>query len=170
VEISLVVIKSGKPGRTAALPMGSSIVGRDDGCRLRIPAAAVSRRHCEFEVTEDGVTLRDLGSSNGTFVNGERLEDIPEPIAAGDIIAIGEMVFFLRINGEPEEPRALQKAKPSKPAKKKPASSDLTAEKASAEGKNDLGSVLDDLDFDPNEDSSVADFDFDLDDDKGPKL
>lgn len=169
MEISLVVIKSGKPGRAAALPMGSSIVGRDDGCRLRIPAAAVSRRHCEFEVTEDGVTLRDLGSSNGTFVNGERLEDAPEPIAAGDIIAIGEMVFFLRVNGEPEEPRALQKSKPSKPAKK-PASGEMTAQKTSTEGKNDLGSVLDDLDFDPSEDSSVVDFDFDLDDDKGPKL
>jgi pSer/pThr/pTyr-binding forkhead associated (FHA) protein len=48
------------------------IVGRDSGCQLVIDDPLVSRRHAEIEYAEEGWLLRDLGSRNGTFVDGQR--------------------------------------------------------------------------------------------------
>jgi pSer/pThr/pTyr-binding forkhead associated (FHA) protein len=52
-----------------------AIVGRADNCDLRLPSdglhADVSRHHCEFEIEPPAVRVRDLGSRNGTFVNGK---------------------------------------------------------------------------------------------------
>lgn len=52
------------------------IVGRDEECDIRIKAQNVSREHCAIEKEDDGFILRDLGSTGGTFVNGERIDRI----------------------------------------------------------------------------------------------
>ncbi len=53
---------------------GGVTIGRDASCEVVLPDPEVSRRHCEIEAEADGITLRDLGSTNGTFVGGRRLE------------------------------------------------------------------------------------------------
>ena len=61
-----------------AFALGESrevIVGRDETCDVRIMARSVSREHCAIEQEGQDHFLRDLGSSGGTFVNGNRLED-----------------------------------------------------------------------------------------------
>jgi len=54
-----------------------SVVGRADDCEIRIPRDAihmdVSRHHCMFEIDPPTLKVRDLGSKNGTFVNGEKI-------------------------------------------------------------------------------------------------
>lgn len=76
------------------------IVGRTNGCDLRIPLSSVSRQHCEFRLDGDQFTLRDLGSSNGTFRNNTRIasETLLQP---GDEIVIGPVVFTVVIDGKP---------------------------------------------------------------------
>lgn len=68
------------------------LIGRDDDCDLVLPDAKVSRRHARLESLGDGTAmLRDLGSSNGTFVNGERVEST---LLRGDEqIQVGETIL-----------------------------------------------------------------------------
>jgi predicted component of type VI protein secretion system len=66
-----------------------------------VPAAGVSRQHCELVVAADTVTVRDLDSSNGTYVNGERVEQ--KTIAAGDQIQVGAVLLTVQIDGQPAD-------------------------------------------------------------------
>lgn len=50
------------------------LIGRDDGCDIQISSRAISREHCVIERTDTGLVLRDLDSSSGTFVDGEKIK------------------------------------------------------------------------------------------------
>jgi predicted component of type VI protein secretion system len=76
-------------------------VGRGEECNVRIPLAAVSRKHCELSVDDDELVVKDLKSSNGTFVNGERVRS--RELAPGDLLAVGPLVFVVRIDGHPKD-------------------------------------------------------------------
>lgn len=76
------------------------VVGRDTGADLRIPVGIVSRQHCEFRLDDDEVVLRDLGSSNGTFLNGKRVTEAT--LDAGDIVRVGPTTFTVVIDGIPD--------------------------------------------------------------------
>ena len=80
------------PHRTAC------VIGRGAQADFQIDCAGLSREHARFERRESVVTLQDLGSSNGTFVNGERLPPHGEPRAVGahDFLELGGLVVFLR--------------------------------------------------------------------------
>jgi uncharacterized RDD family membrane protein YckC len=67
---------------------GETIIGRE-GTDVVVDDEQVSRRHLRLAPTGDGVLLEDLGSSNGTWVNGRRI-DSPVVVAEGDRVAIGE--------------------------------------------------------------------------------
>ncbi len=73
--------------------VGTTVVGRGAEADLQIPDTGVSRRHAEFCVLRDRVELHDLGSTNGTRVNGQRVEAVT--LADGDIVTIAssELVF-----------------------------------------------------------------------------
>lgn len=59
--------------RRVHLPQGETVIGRDPECDLPIPDASISRRHARLVVMGWDTTLEDLGSKNGTRVNGERI-------------------------------------------------------------------------------------------------
>jgi adenylate cyclase len=70
------------------------VVGRAPSSDIAIFDGTVSRRHAELQVDDSGVRVRDLGSSNGTFHNGERIEDgEPVTLAPGDTITFGKVGF-----------------------------------------------------------------------------
>lgn len=102
-----------------ALPSNVTVIGRRRNCDLRIPLDLVSRRHCQVSVENGGLKVRDLGSRNGTFLNGKRIQ---EAIAkAGDFIQIGPVLFAFQIDGKPEKitpPAAKGKAAKSAQTKK----------------------------------------------------
>ena len=82
-------------GRTYQLRDGSNIVGRGQDAHFRLPDTGVSRRH--FEVRWDGQTamLSDLGSTNGTTVNGAPVQDWQ--LADGDVIRAGHSEIIIRL-------------------------------------------------------------------------
>ncbi len=63
-------------------------VGRE-GCDVILPDPDVSRRHAAVRLLDNGVAVEDLGSTNGTFVNGVRLE-APKRLSPGDVVRVGE--------------------------------------------------------------------------------
>src|SRR4051812_13373550 len=67
-------------------------IGRDTATQLSIPDRLMSRRHCEVEIADGGFVLRDLGSSNGTFVNGIPTRE--RVLQHGDRIRVGDSVLL----------------------------------------------------------------------------
>jgi pSer/pThr/pTyr-binding forkhead associated (FHA) protein len=77
-------------GKGVSIPEGKTLtVGRNRDLELPLPDARLSRRHCQIENTITGFVLRDLASTNGTFINGKRLET---EVALNhlDVILIGD--------------------------------------------------------------------------------
>lgn len=69
------------------------VIGRDASCELVIVDRQVSRYHARIERTPEGVVLEDLGSKNGTFCNGDRIED-PVLLKDGDLIQVALVQHF----------------------------------------------------------------------------
>ncbi len=67
-------------------------IGRQASSQLCVGDPSVSRQHCIIQPSEDGFRIRDLGSNNGTFVNGTRVEE--SNLADGDRIHIGDTLFY----------------------------------------------------------------------------
>ena len=96
---------SGQPGAPMPLffPPGSGTsftIGRTQECDLRIADLSVSRLHARLVRVEDGWLLRDLGSHNGTRVNGWLIRE-PVPVRAGDRVEFGSALFVIQ---EPTPP------------------------------------------------------------------
>jgi hypothetical protein len=72
------------------------LVGRAARCDITVPDSSVSEEHCRIEVTDRGVVVVDLGSTNGTSINQRRIEPrAPEVLADEDIVAVGRYSFQL---------------------------------------------------------------------------
>ena len=106
MNISLVMFREDGSKRVFPLDRGSTTIGRKDDCNIRIPIAVVSRHHAEIVVDEDGVVLKDLGASNGTYLNNERVEE--KEVDPGDQIMIGPVVFILQVDGKPSDDELLK--------------------------------------------------------------
>jgi uncharacterized RDD family membrane protein YckC len=75
---------------TFPLEIGKLVIGRSRSCDIRLRGDTVSRLHAALVWRDDELVVEDLGSSNGTFVNGERVLS-PRTIAAGDSIRFGSL-------------------------------------------------------------------------------
>jgi hypothetical protein len=94
-------------GDSVELPPGETVVGRDLSCALRFNDPAVSRRHLRFIRRQNEVFVEDLGSSNGTLVNGRGVT-APERLNDGDNVAVGERNVVVRITeGDDDQPDTL---------------------------------------------------------------
>lgn len=109
MDVRFVIVSpaSRKAAHAVRLPV---LVGRSDEAKFRVQQDSVSRRHCELFLKADAVFVRDLGSTNGTLVNGERISSsVATPVPPGAEIRVGGIVF--RVDYEsaaapaPAEPR-----------------------------------------------------------------
>lgn len=76
-----------------ALFRGTFVIGRDsDNVDLALEDASVSRQHAEVNVTRECLKIRDLGSSNGTVINGVEIQN-PTVVGDGDLIEFGDAIF-----------------------------------------------------------------------------
>jgi DNA-binding winged helix-turn-helix (wHTH) protein len=76
--------------RRVLLPAGSTTVGRDPEAGVWLDVPSVSWRHARIEVAAGGITIEDLGSTNGTFVRGRRVRE-ETALAHGDTLRFGQV-------------------------------------------------------------------------------
>src|SRR6476469_9832989 len=101
MQAVLVMFRSDGERRSFSIARDMTVIGRREDCDLRIPLGEVSRKHCRIVRDGDMLKLEDLGSSNGTFLNGQRVQEAL--LSPGDTIQVGPVVFALQIDGEPPE-------------------------------------------------------------------
>jgi FHA domain-containing protein len=102
-------------------------IGRVAEMDIQIDDVSVSRRQAEIQQDGSGWTVRDIGSSNGTFVNGERLAG-DRALKAGDEIAFGQFSLFFERGLSTFQPRrSLTAERPAAPATPRPAAAKTDA-------------------------------------------
>ena len=89
------------PGLALPVPGSPTVrIGRGPGATLRLPDVSVSRCHAELRYVDDGWMIRDLGSMNGTQVNGLRITT-PSRVRPGDHIQFGAVAYILTWTDQP---------------------------------------------------------------------
>jgi len=101
MDVNLVLFKKDGNTRGFRLPSTVTVIGRRQESDLCIPLMVVSRRHCELNVEMGRLKIRDLGSRNGTYVNGQRVDQAE--VGPGDKIKIGPVTFGVQIDNQPAE-------------------------------------------------------------------
>jgi len=99
---SIVVLSGGVAGSEYILDDPKTRLGRGPEVELEFADSAMSREHAVFEFADGGFVLRDLGSTNGTRVNGEPSQ--AHDLDHGDRIEIGEHVFQFLIEDREQTP------------------------------------------------------------------
>jgi len=94
MKVKLVVVQGKPEGLQIPIPGPTFSIGRDPKCNLRPNNELVSKVHCTFVIEGETILLEDKGSTNGTFVNNERLQGKRE-VKDGDLIKVGSLVFAL---------------------------------------------------------------------------
>ncbi|MDJ0868187.1 MAG: FHA domain-containing protein [Myxococcota bacterium] len=100
----LVVITGGTAGSEHLLDRPRIALGRGPDVDLALDESSLSRRHALVEYVDGGFRLRDLGSTNGTLVNGAAVETAE--LKHGDRIELGELMLQLVIEPRESEPKA----------------------------------------------------------------
>ena len=150
MKISLVVLTAGKMmGKEIPLTAAEFRIGKDPSCQLK-PASGVSDKHCAFLVKQGKLFLVDLGSSEGTFVNDNKISAEVE-LKLKDKVKVGPLLFEVKFEAPTANPAAAAAAKPAvaapaaKPAVAVPAAKPeekVEPKKSSGEGDDDLDDLL----------------------------
>ncbi len=101
MRIRLVPLEGGNP---IELVREVTVVGRKDDCDLRLDHKSVSKFHCVLVKTEDTLLVRDLGSTNGTRVNGQRVRRAT--LRSNDHLSIANLPFKVQVSSGKGEPAA----------------------------------------------------------------
>lgn len=165
--MEVILVRVTKNGKTIEVPLTHerTIVGRLDDCHIRVPIAGISRKHCEIMVADGSIVITDLGSSNGTYVNQDKVSS--QPLSAGDLISFAGLVFVVKVNGEPGDIDAkmmFEDGLPDEPVISNAVKKESAPIKSMSVAKDDsvdISSKIGDMD-----DSSMMDFEFNLDDDE----
>ena len=113
MRAKLEILSGAKPGIFyLRLP---SVIGRSGDAKIKLPAATVSRNHCELYLYEGQLVVRDLGSSNGTIVNGHRV-DLPTLLTPEDELTIGPVTMRAILESEGTNAVAAAAANTAAPA------------------------------------------------------
>jgi pSer/pThr/pTyr-binding forkhead associated (FHA) protein len=115
MKAQLIVVQGKPEGKTIPLALPQFKIGRGEGCQLRPNNDQVSREHAMFEVASDSVFVKDLGSRNGTELNGKKLTAHESTrLKNGDLVKVGPLTFAVTIEGAVEATSQV----PSAPAKR----------------------------------------------------
>jgi pSer/pThr/pTyr-binding forkhead associated (FHA) protein len=97
-------------GREYPLRPGTNMVGREGD--VMITDGRVSRRHAQVTLTDGNMTVEELGSTNGSLLNGERLESgAPKPLKSGDKVSFGGFDMVLSIPGATQSTQMIPSSK-----------------------------------------------------------
>ena len=100
MKVQLIVVQGKPEGKIIPLAGPVFRIGRGEKCQLRPTSEQVSREHAEFKIGPDQLSITDLGSRNGTFINGKKLTE-PHVLNDRDLVGIGPLTFAVSIQGAP---------------------------------------------------------------------
>ena len=100
MDVNLVLFKKDGSWKNFPLPSSTTVIGRRHDCDLCVSLISVSRRHCQISYGKGVLKIRDLGSRNGTYLNGKRIHEAT--IRAGDSIEVGPLKLVFQIDGQPK--------------------------------------------------------------------
>lgn len=109
----MIVVQGRPAGKALVFSDGTYYIGRGAECHIRPNSEWVSRQHCVLRVVGSAIYIRDLGSRNGTLVNGALLER-ERRLSHGDQIQIGPLVFEVRL----EDSGARAASQPTRPSQR----------------------------------------------------
>jgi hypothetical protein len=95
----LVVVRGPNAGSRFLLDRPATTIGRHPDSDIFLDDVTVSRRHAEVVLVDEGVLVKDLGSLNGSYVNGERVDE--RTLTSGDEVQIGRFKLLFVGDGEP---------------------------------------------------------------------
>ena len=107
MNVQLIVNRGATHGKKIQLRHETTIVGRRRDCNLCIPSSEVSRRHCLLQYQDGYLTIEDLNSINGTFLNEERIAQ-RSVVYPGDRLIIGPVQFTVQYELSDSVREALQ--------------------------------------------------------------
>ncbi len=99
---SLLVVRGANIGTHFLIREAKQRLGRDSHCEIHLEDSEASRTHAEIDFVSGQYLLKDLGSSNGTFVNGKRITD--HTLCVGDRVQIGKRLMLFRLSFRPFGP------------------------------------------------------------------
>ncbi|HEY8080008.1 MAG TPA: sigma 54-interacting transcriptional regulator [Labilithrix sp.] len=99
LSVDLVVVDGPARGARVRVDKGSARIGSAQGNELVLADRSVSRAHCQLEVHADRITVRDLGSTNGTFLGDVRVRDAD--VQVGAVVRCGSSAFRIDASDEP---------------------------------------------------------------------
>jgi predicted component of type VI protein secretion system len=97
MKVQLVVVRGKPEGKVIPLVGPKFKIGRGETCHLRPNSEQVSREHAEFTLSGDSIVVRDLGSRNGTLVNGKALTADSCRLKDRDLVQVGPLTFAVAI-------------------------------------------------------------------------
>ncbi len=97
MHVSLVVTRGKRKGHIVPIHVGQFVIGRHKECHLRASGSTVSQHHCALLVRDTQVLIRDFDSTNGTFVNEERVKG-ERQLNNGDQLKLGPLAFLVQID------------------------------------------------------------------------
>ena len=131
VKVLLIVVQGKPEGKTIPITVPVFRIGRGVDCHLRPNSEEVSRTHTEITLTDTEAIVRDLGSRNGTFVNGQLLSE-PHKLTSGELLKVGPLTFAVAIQGEAESSAAVSTPPTDSGASKLQNLNELPADKIDA--------------------------------------
>ncbi len=159
MQVVLVMFRSDGERRSFSVVRDITVLGRREDCDLRIPLSDISRKHCRLIRSGQSVRIEDLGSSNGTLCNGERISSVE--LQPGDVLGVGPVTFVVQIDGVPSD----EEMNPNAPAQQDFAAHDTNAAVAAVGvgamhevGPADADSMADEPLIDADELDEVQDF------------
>ena len=103
----LVILSEGLTGKAHELTVDKTTIGRVDDNTFAIPEGSVSSHHCEILLRGTDIVIRDLNSTNGTFINGHQVTG-EAPLKPGQILRLGQVEMRLEDAGaKPPAPKKL---------------------------------------------------------------
>jgi predicted component of type VI protein secretion system len=98
MKLSLIVLTEGKSaGKAIPITLTQFLIGRDPQCNLRPASAMISKRHCSVLVKDGKVFVRDFDSTNGTFINENRVQGEQE-LKNDDVLKVGPLAFRVSLS------------------------------------------------------------------------
>ena len=107
----LVVLSEGLTGRSYELKVEKTTIGRVEDNAFQIPEQSVSSHHCEVLLKGSDIVVKDLNSTNGTFINGEKITK--KVLKPGQVLRLGQIELRLETDGAPATPADKKKVDPN---------------------------------------------------------